>query len=101
MPLALGCLALVFPRLAIVLVWLFGGGYLERAIESGFWLLCGFLFLPLTTLAFAYSMNSLGPPGEIPPLGWVLVIVAAMIDLGLTGKGQRSARDHFGNAERG
>lgn len=96
MPLALGCLALVFPRLAIFLLWL-SGSYLERAIESGFWLLCGFLFMPLTTLAFAYSMNSLGPPGEIPPLGWVLVIVAVLADLGVVGKGQRSARNHFGN----
>jgi len=87
-----GCLALFFPRIAMALVWAFGPGYLERALHPWYWLVLGFLFLPTTSLAFAYSMNSLAPAGDVPPLGWVLVGVGALIDLGLFGNGARSSR---------
>ncbi len=87
-----GCLALFFPRLATVLVWLFVPGYLERAVSPWYWLVLGFLFLPTTTLAFAYSMNTLAPAGDVPALGWVLVAVGGLIDLGLVGNGERARR---------
>jgi hypothetical protein len=59
------------------------------------------LFLPLTTLVFAFGMNSLGSPNQMEPLGWVLVAVAAAADLGLIGRGAKDAqgfrdRDHDG-----
>ncbi|MFW6067288.1 MAG: hypothetical protein ACOC97_03050 [Myxococcota bacterium] len=92
MPCLFGCLALLFPRLAIVLVWLLVPGYLGRAIDPWWWGLLGFLFLPLTTLAFAYGVNSLGAPGHMPPLGWVLVVFAGLLDLGLLGGGERARR---------
>jgi hypothetical protein len=92
MPLVLGCLALAFPRVVLILVWLFGSGYLGRAYESRIWPVLGFLFLPLTTLAFAFGMNSLGAPGEMTPLGWVLVVVAVLSDLGMTERSGRHAR---------
>ncbi|MEQ9498293.1 MAG: hypothetical protein RIT81_15580 [Deltaproteobacteria bacterium] len=88
----LGCLGLLFPRFVLVLVWLFGGGYIGRAFESFLWPVLGFFFLPLTTLAFVYAMNSLGTPGAVPPLGWVLVGLAALSDLGLIGNGERARR---------
>jgi hypothetical protein len=91
MPCLIGCLALAFPRGAVFLVWLFGGNYLTRAFESFFLLLLGFLFFPLTTLAFAYGMNSLGNPGEMEPLGWLLVAIAVVMDVGLIGNGGRTA----------
>src|SRR5262252_6209824 len=34
MPCLVGCLALAFPRFALILVWLFGGNYLARAYDS-------------------------------------------------------------------
>lgn len=92
MPFLLGCLGLAFPRFVLVLVWLFGGGYIGRAFDSVVWPVLGFLFLPLTTLAFVYSMNSLGAPGEVPPLGWVLIALAGLSDLGLIGNGERGRR---------
>jgi hypothetical protein len=92
MPVALGCLALAFPRFALFLVWLFGGGYLGRAYDHWMWPLLGFFFLPLTTLAFAFSMNSLGAPGEVTPFGWLLTGIAVLADAGLLGGGQKSAR---------
>ncbi len=92
MPLAFGCLAIIFPRLALFLMWLFGGGgYLVRAYEHWLWPLIGFFFLPLTTLVFAYCHNSLGAPGEMTPLGWLLTALAVMMDVGLLGGGRKSA----------
>ena len=73
---AIGCLALAFPRVALVLVWL----------------ILGFLFLPLTTLAFAFASNSIGPMHDVTPFGWLLVILALLVDLGLLGGGGRAAR---------
>jgi len=90
MPCFVGCLALAFPRFALFLVWLLGGSYLERAFEHWLWPFLGFLFLPLTTLAFAYGTNSLGH-GQMTPLGWLLVLLGLVVDLGLWGGGGRDA----------
>lgn len=92
MPFVVGCLALAFPRVALFLVWLFGGDYLGRAYEHFLWPLLGFIFFPLTTLTFAFASNSLAAPGEIPPLGWLLVGLAVLADIGLLGSGSKSAR---------
>jgi hypothetical protein len=90
MPCFVGCLALAFPRLALFLVWFLGGSYLERAYDHWVWPLLGFVFFPLTTLTFAYSVNSLGQ-GSMTSLGWLLVILAVALDLGLLGGGGRNA----------
>ena len=81
MPFVIGCLALLTPRFAIVLVVLFSD-YIGRAYESTLWPFLGFLFLPLTTLAYAWAMNSQGSLAGIP---LVVVIVAVLIDLGMFG----------------
>ena len=96
MPCLVGCLAVVFPRLALFFVWLFGGDYLVRAYESWVFPLLGFLFLPLTTLSFAFGMNSLGSPGEMEPLGWLLVGLSALVDLGLWRGGAEGTRTFRG-----
>jgi hypothetical protein len=92
MPCFLGCLSLGFPRLVLFLVWLFGGNYLASAFSSFVWPLLGFLFLPLTTLAFVYATHSFGAPHGLEPFGWILVGLAAAADLGLIGGGGHSAR---------
>lgn len=92
MPCLLGCVAVGFPRVALVLVWLFEPGYLTHAFGAFLWPLLGFFFLPVTTLAFAYGMNSLGRTGQMPPLGWLLVLIGLLVDLGLLGGGSSSAR---------
>ncbi|HEX6766668.1 MAG TPA: hypothetical protein VF103_14340 [Polyangiaceae bacterium] len=91
MPCFVGCLALAFPRLALFLVWLFGGNYLARAYDSSIFPLLGFLFLPTTTLAFAFGVNSLSPPGHMSPLGWLITGLAVLVDIGLLGGGGKSA----------
>lgn len=89
----IGCLALAFPRVALVLVWLFGPpSYLSAPFPGDVWPILGFFFLPTTTLAFAFASNSIAPYGEVSAFGWLLVVVALLLDLGLLGGGSRAAR---------
>lgn len=92
MPFAVGCLALIFPRVALLLVWLLGGDYLSRAYETLVWPALGFLFLPLTTLTFAFAYNSVGGPGVVTPLGWLLTGLAVLCDLGILSSGRKSKK---------
>jgi hypothetical protein len=81
MPFLVGCLALAAPRFAIVLVVLFSD-YIGRAYESVLWPLIGFFFLPLTTLAYAWAINS---NESVEGIHLVVVVLAVLIDLGLLG----------------
>jgi hypothetical protein len=77
---------LVFPRLALALMWLFST-YLQRAFHGGLVLpVIGFIFLPLTTIVYAWELNS-GMPTEGINLLWLLI--AVVIDLGGLGGGAR------------
>jgi hypothetical protein len=90
-----GCLAAAFPRLTLVLVWLLNENYLKHAYEQWYWPVLGFVFLPTTTLAFAFGMNTLGKPGVMEPLGWLLVAIALLMDLGTAGSGSSHARERM------
>ena len=81
MPFVVGCLALLTPRFAIVLVVLFSD-YIGRAYETTLWPFVGFLFLPVTTLAYAWAINS---NGSVEGFHLFVVIVAVLIDLGMFG----------------
>lgn len=84
----LGLLSLIFPRVVIVMVWLFSD-YLGRAYESVLWPLLGFFFLPLTTLAYAFAVNS---SGSVTGFYLAVVVVAVLVDLGMIGGGAGSKR---------
>lgn len=81
MPFIVGCLALATPRLAIILVVIFSS-YIGRAYHTLLWPFLGFLFMPLTTLAYAWAINS---RGSVEGFYLVVVVVAVLIDLGLVG----------------
>ena len=81
MPFVIGCLALSAPRFAILLV-VFFSNYIGRAYETTLWPFLGFLFMPLTTLAYAWAINS---RGSVVGFHLVVVVVAVLIDLGLVG----------------
>lgn len=85
MPCLLGCLALSFPRLAVLVLFLFSD-YLGRAYATNFWPVLGFLFLPWTTLAYAFAMNENG--GQLT--GWyvALYVLALLMDFGVVGFGR-------------
>jgi hypothetical protein len=93
MPFVVGCLALMAPRFVIVLLVVFGD-YIGRAYETLAWPFIGFLFLPLTTLAYAWAINS---RGSVEGLQLVVVVIAALIDLGLIG-GSAASRKRARNA---
>jgi len=78
---------LLFPRVALVLMWIYST-YLQRAFHGGLVLpVLGFIFLPLTTIAYAWEHNSGMPTAGINLL-WLLI--AVIIDLG--GLGQSAHR---------
>jgi hypothetical protein len=81
MPCLVGCLGLLAPRFAIVLVVIFSD-YIGRAYETTLWPFAGFLFLPLTTLAYAWAINT---RGSVDGIYLAAVVVAVLIDLGLFG----------------
>ena len=85
MPCFLLIVILFFPRLALALIWLFSN-YLERAYQGILIPLLGFFFLPLTTIVYAWEVNS-GRPTTGINLLWLLI--AVIIDLGGLGGGAR------------
>lgn len=90
MPFALvGCFALITPRLTLLAIWFLGGGYLQRAYDGLLWPILGCLFMPLTTLAYAFGHNTLGLQGDLSPVAWILVGVAGAMDLGLAGRARK------------
>jgi len=78
MPCLLVIFVLIFPRIALVLLFLFSR-YLEHAYHGLILPFFGFLFLPLTTLAYAWMVNTGRPTVGINLL---ILIVAVIIDLG-------------------
>lgn len=84
MPCLLGCLGLFFPRLAIALIWLFSN-YFDGVFRTTIWPVLGFLFMPLTTLAYAWAWHQ--GSGSISGIGLAVVVIAALIDLGTLGGG--------------
>ena len=84
MPCFLLLVILVFPRVALALMWFFST-YLQRAFHGGLVLpVLGFVFLPLTTIVYAWELDSGMPTAGINLL-WLLI--AVIIDLGGLGGG--------------
>jgi hypothetical protein len=97
MPCFVGCLALMLPRLTLVLVALFSN-YISQAYESWVWPVLGFFFLPLTTLAYAWAWHF--GEGSVSGIGLVVVVLAVLIDLGLLGSGESSRRKYRNRSPR-
>jgi len=74
---------LAFPRIALVCVFLFSN-YLERAYHGLLLPILGFIFLPLTTITYAWLMNSHRP---IEGVNLLILIVAVIVDAGGIGGG--------------
>jgi hypothetical protein len=88
-----GCLvallALISPRLALVVLWLFSD-ILSAAFHSWLIPLIGFFVLPWTTLAYA-GMWALGS-ARVSGFEWFIVVLAFVVDLGAYLGGGRARR---------
>jgi hypothetical protein len=89
------CLVLIlfvaFPRIALLLLFLFSN-YLQRAYHGLLLPLIGFLVLPLTTLAYAWMANT-GQPTT--GLNLIILVIAVVVDLGGVGGGAYHQRSRW------
>jgi hypothetical protein len=89
MPCLIVLLMLAFPRVAIVLLY-FLTNFLDRAYHNSLLILVlGFLFLPLTTIVYAWIVNIHQP---VAGVYLVALLLSAVFDLGLIGHGEYSRR---------
>lgn len=88
MPCLLVILGWISPRFVIALLW----GFTDRltiALSSGWFGIFGFLFLPYTTVMWALAYH---PVLGVTGIGWLLVAIAVLADLGSWGSGDRERR---------
>lgn len=82
----LAVLVVAFPRIAIVLLYFltnfFSGIYHSLLIP-----ILGFVFLPLTLLAYTYLLDAHMPVDSVSSL--VILFIAIILDLGLVGGAAR------------
>ena len=85
----MGCLlvvlALISPRLALIILWL-TTNFVDRAFDGLVLPIIGFIFLPITTLVYILAYA----PGEgVTGVGWVFVVFAVFMDLSAHGGAKR------------
>lgn len=81
-----GCLGFLVPRAVLVAMWF--SGYLEGVYQSVLWPLLGFVFLPLTTITYAWVVRG---QGEVSGMYTVLVTLAVLADLGVLSGSRRGS----------
>jgi len=82
---------LAFPRVVLVLMFLMSN-YLQRAYAGLLIPLLGFLFLPVTTIVYAWLVNTHSP---IEGINLLYLIVAVLIDAGGLGGGEWHRRSRY------
>ncbi len=92
MPCLLALLAVAFPRIAIVLLWLFTNFFrgVVYPIHGIVIPVLGFLFLPLTLIVYTFLEKTSGP--HLGTAQLIFVFIAVIVDLGLVGGGFRGRR---------
>jgi hypothetical protein len=84
MPCLLALLVVAFPRVAIVLLWLFTNFF--TGIYHGIVIpVLGFIFLPLTLIVYTYIQKT--TPGAMGTQQLIFLFIAVILDLGLIGGG--------------
>ncbi|MFA9477465.1 hypothetical protein ACERK3_04065 [Phycisphaerales bacterium AB-hyl4] len=89
MPCLLALLAVFFPRVVIVLIFVFSQ-YLNSAYDTVLWPVLGFIFMPFTTLAYAFAVNNTG--GNVAGVYLAVVVIAVLMDLGSWSGGATARR---------
>jgi hypothetical protein len=91
MPCLLVILLVAFPRIALLLIFFFSN-YLQHAYHELIVPLLGFIFLPLTTLVYAWMINTHQP---LAGVNLLILIVAAIVDVGGLGSGEYHRRSRW------
>jgi hypothetical protein len=91
MPCILLLVFLAFPRVVLVLMFLLSD-YLTRAYHGLLIPLLGFIFLPLTTLVYAWEVNS---HMAIQGVNLLILIIAVAVDLGGLSGGEYHRRSRW------
>jgi hypothetical protein len=85
MPCLLAVVVLMFPRVILVLMWLLTN-YLTRAYHGLLLPLLGFIFLPITTIVYAWMVNNHMP---LEGINVVILVVAVLFDAASHDSGRR------------
>jgi hypothetical protein len=78
MPCLLTLAVLAFPRVVLFLMWLLSNS-LDRAYHGLLIPLLGFIFLPITTIVYAWMVNS---GLQLQGINLVILVVAVLLDAG-------------------
>jgi len=81
-------LAILGPRAAIIVWWLFDPALWSRTFDTFIWPFLGFLFLPWVTLMYV-----LVAPGGVDGFDWVWLGLALLGDIAMYGGGAYGNRD--------
>jgi hypothetical protein len=85
MPCLLAIVVLAFPRIVLVLMWLLSNT-LDRAYHGLLIPVLGFIFLPITTIVYAWMVtNNMALAG----VNLIILVVAVLLDAGSHGGGAR------------
>ena len=87
MPCFLALIALIFPRILIVVLWFFTSWF-NGVFQSLLWPVLGFLFLPVTTLWYSVVVNNFG--GQWSIVNIIVMVLAIAIDMGSWGGGYKN-----------
>lgn len=88
-------LSLFMPRV-IIAAMVVMGDYIGRAYQNDFWAFVGFLFMPYTTLAYAWAINE---HGSVSAWHAAALVLAVLLDLGSNGEGSKEVRRRRKGAE--
>ena len=82
---------LLFPRVVLVLMFLLSN-YLQRAYHGLLVPILGFIFLPLTTIVYAWMVNS---HMALEGINLLYLLLAVVIDVGGLGGGEFHRRRRY------
>ena len=86
MPVLLALLALLLPRVTILVLWLLSPWF-NGVFTTALWPMLGFLFLPTTLLWYSAVIHWFGGQWDIIPI--IGLVITVLLDLSPTGLGRR------------